>query len=322
MRAGVVVPAVLAVLLVVAIAVAVVEFLRADRTEERPTSRTRHDHESAAVARTARHYGYDGRHVHRRRHPTAAPAPPPAVVIGANCSPEGSTGTTDDGSTAYCSTLQSTGTTIWSLTQGDVPSPTVTVTTDPTEAPLPDRGGVADTRVHAADRADPAGMPRRHPAQQRSAGAAMKFAVFAPVAAGVTADPNWMTAVRAAPRGVRVRVDHRRRAHRDGHRYSSVYPYDASGRVEHHCGLLRCPIPLTCWRFWPAAPNGSGLATGCAGLAQPPSRGACQTGRDASTRCRVGGCGCASASGWLKEEIEACGADSPAAVAGPMSNSR
>jgi serine/threonine-protein kinase len=63
---------------------------------------------------------------------TAAPA---TVVIGANCSPQGSTGTTANGSTAYCSTLQGTSTTIWSLNQGDVPSPTVT--TEATDEPLP-----------------------------------------------------------------------------------------------------------------------------------------------------------------------------------------
>ncbi|KUI45625.1 hypothetical protein AU198_05525 [Mycobacterium sp. GA-1199] len=56
-------------------------------------------------------------------------------MIGANCSPEGATAQTADGSTAYCSTLQSTGATIWSLTEGDVPSPTVT--TEATEPPLP-----------------------------------------------------------------------------------------------------------------------------------------------------------------------------------------
>jgi serine/threonine-protein kinase len=59
----------------------------------------------------------------------------PTVVIGANCSPLGSTGTTAAGATAYCSTLQNTGASIWSLTQGDVASPTVT--TEPTDEPLP-----------------------------------------------------------------------------------------------------------------------------------------------------------------------------------------
>jgi serine/threonine-protein kinase len=60
---------------------------------------------------------------------------PPVAVIGARCSPLGATGTTADGATAYCSTLQTTGASIWSLNQGDVPSPTVT--TEPTEAPAP-----------------------------------------------------------------------------------------------------------------------------------------------------------------------------------------
>ncbi|RFA05343.1 serine/threonine protein kinase, partial [Mycobacterium tuberculosis] len=36
-----------------------------------------------------------------------------------------------------CSTLQGTNTTIWSLTEDTVASPTVTATADPTEAPLP-----------------------------------------------------------------------------------------------------------------------------------------------------------------------------------------
>ena len=66
---------------------------------------------------------------------TTASAAPPTVVIGANCTPEGSTGTTAGGSTAYCSALQPSGTTVWSLQQGDIPSPTVT--TEATDAPLP-----------------------------------------------------------------------------------------------------------------------------------------------------------------------------------------
>lgn len=56
-------------------------------------------------------------------------------MIGADCPPVGSTGTTEDGSTAYCSTLQTAGSSIWSLTEGDIPSPTVT--TEPTDEPLP-----------------------------------------------------------------------------------------------------------------------------------------------------------------------------------------
>ncbi len=60
---------------------------------------------------------------------TSASAAPAAAVIGADCSPVDSTATTANGSTAYCSTLQSTGASIWSLNPGDVPPPTVTVTT-------------------------------------------------------------------------------------------------------------------------------------------------------------------------------------------------
>jgi serine/threonine-protein kinase len=65
---------------------------------------------------------------------STAPAPPVAV-IGAKCAPLGSTATTANGSTAYCSKLQDVRFPIWSLTQGDVTSPTVT--NEPAEAPLP-----------------------------------------------------------------------------------------------------------------------------------------------------------------------------------------
>lgn len=56
-------------------------------------------------------------------------------MIGAACTPAGSTAVTATGATAYCSTLQGSTATIWSSTQGQVPSPTVPV--DPTEAALP-----------------------------------------------------------------------------------------------------------------------------------------------------------------------------------------
>lgn len=137
MRAAIIVPAILAVLLLAAIVVAVFEAGRAD--EDRPAS--------AATTTSP-----------TPTRPTSTPLPPPpeppssptpttpsptatitpapaAAVIGANCSPVGSTSTTADGSTAYCSTLQPTGDSVWSLTEGDVPSPTVT--TEPTEEPLP-----------------------------------------------------------------------------------------------------------------------------------------------------------------------------------------
>ncbi|ORA33499.1 serine/threonine-protein kinase [Mycobacterium aquaticum] len=127
LRPAVLVPAVLAVLLIAAIVVAAVEFRRAD---ERPTAKI-----TTPTTTTVA--------------PSPALPPPPAptdtmtvtttapaaVVVGANCEPKGTTGTTADGTTAYCSTLLSSGATIWSLTPDDIASPTVTV--DPTETQLP-----------------------------------------------------------------------------------------------------------------------------------------------------------------------------------------
>ncbi|MEE6167784.1 MULTISPECIES: serine/threonine-protein kinase [unclassified Mycolicibacterium] len=129
LRPAVLVPAVLAVSLVAAIVVAAVEFRRAD---EPTTAKTTTPTPTAITAPAT----------------TAAPLPPPptetttvttaapaAVVVGANCEPKGATGTTADGTTAYCSTLLSSGATIWSLTPEDIASPTVTV--DPTDTQLP-----------------------------------------------------------------------------------------------------------------------------------------------------------------------------------------
>jgi serine/threonine protein kinase, bacterial len=131
LRASVLVPAILAVLLVAAIAVAVFEFRRADRPEAAPTAK------SPAVITPTFTPAPPPPEPPPSPPPTTSPPPaaPASVVIGANCSPVGSTATTADGSTAYCSTLQTTGASIWSLTQGDIPSPTVTI--EPTDEPLP-----------------------------------------------------------------------------------------------------------------------------------------------------------------------------------------
>ena len=139
MRPAVLVPALLVVLLVAALGFGLFELGRAD--DERPAAAITSS--PAPTSSTA-------------SPPTTSPAPPapssspstvtvtdtstqaPApvtVVIGANCTPEGSTGTTANGSTAYCSTLTGTSATIWSLNPGDVPSPTIT--TEPTDEPLP-----------------------------------------------------------------------------------------------------------------------------------------------------------------------------------------
>jgi serine/threonine protein kinase, bacterial len=141
LRAGVIVPVILGVLLIAAITVAVMEFRRADRpdtaspatspslTTSAPFTPVPPPPEPVQPATTAPPTSAP---------PTSAPptsAAPPTVVIGANCTPVGSTGTTADGSSAYCSTLEPSGTTVWSLQQGNIASPTVT--TEPTDTPLP-----------------------------------------------------------------------------------------------------------------------------------------------------------------------------------------
>jgi serine/threonine-protein kinase len=134
LRAGVIVPAIVAVLLIAAITVAITEFRRADRPETAMAIAKSPTVTSPTVAAPP---------------PPPPPAPPPIsvseassttpappeVVIGANCSPVGSTALTAQEATAYCSTLQPSGTTVWSLQQGDIPSPTVT--TEPTDTPSP-----------------------------------------------------------------------------------------------------------------------------------------------------------------------------------------
>jgi serine/threonine-protein kinase len=129
LRAGVIVPAILAVLLVGAITLAVTEFHRADRPARTTTAKS-----PKTIAPTFMPLPAPPEPVA----PPAATSPAAHVaVIGARCSPVGSTATTANGVSAYCSTLRATGASIWSLIPGDVPSPTgITV---PAEEPLPVR---------------------------------------------------------------------------------------------------------------------------------------------------------------------------------------
>jgi serine/threonine-protein kinase len=132
LRAGVIVPAILAALLTAAITVAVIEFRRADRPKT-PTATV-----TSPAVTSPTFIPPPPPTAQPVQPPTTTSTPPaatPAAVIGAYCSPVGSSATTVDGATAYCSTLQTTGASIWSLTPGDVPSPTVTAA--PTDAPLP-----------------------------------------------------------------------------------------------------------------------------------------------------------------------------------------
>ncbi len=135
----------------------------------------------------------------------------------------------------------------------------------------------------------------------------MKFAVIAPVAAGVTADPEWMSAfarhVEACGFESIVAVEHTVLMTD----YSSVYPYDPSGRVElpAHCPV---PDPLDLLAFLAAQTDRLGLATGV--LVLPNHHPVVLAKRvatvDALSRGRIRLC---VGMGWLKEEIEACGAE-------------
>ncbi|MDT5002192.1 MAG: serine/threonine protein kinase, bacterial [Mycobacterium sp.] len=139
-RPSVIIPAVLAILLVVAIGFAMLELNRADDEKAAPPAGTT----SATSRVTPLPPPQEPPPSPSASLPSASPpsttptttaAAAPVAVIGADCSPLGSTGTTASGATAYCSTLQNTSATIWSLTQGTVASPTVT--TEPTDQPLP-----------------------------------------------------------------------------------------------------------------------------------------------------------------------------------------
>jgi probable F420-dependent oxidoreductase len=135
----------------------------------------------------------------------------------------------------------------------------------------------------------------------------VKFAVVAPVAAGVTADPRWMAAfarhVEACGFESIVAVEHTVLATR----YDSVYPYDPSGRVEL---ASDCPVPdpLDLLSFLAAHTDRLGLATGVLVL---PNHHPVVLAKRAATvdvlssgRLRL----CVGV-GWLREEIEACGTE-------------
>jgi probable F420-dependent oxidoreductase len=135
----------------------------------------------------------------------------------------------------------------------------------------------------------------------------LKFGVVVPVADGVTADPDWMTAfaVHLEDCGFEsiIVVEHTVLASS----YDSVYPYDSSGRV----GLTAdCPIPdpLDMLAFLAAHTSRLGLATGVLVL---PNHHPVVLAKRAATvdvlsggRLRLG-----VGVGWLREEVEACGVE-------------
>ncbi|TFV57364.1 LLM class F420-dependent oxidoreductase [Mycobacterium sp. PS03-16] len=135
----------------------------------------------------------------------------------------------------------------------------------------------------------------------------MKYAVVAPVAAGVTADPVWMAAfarhLEACGFESIVLVEHTVLMTQ----YRSVYPYDPSGRVE-LAADVPVPDPLDLLAFLAAHTERLGLATGV--LVLPNHHPVVLAKRvatvDTLARGRVR---LAVGTGWLAEELHACGAD-------------
>jgi probable F420-dependent oxidoreductase len=135
----------------------------------------------------------------------------------------------------------------------------------------------------------------------------MKFAVVAPVAAGVTADPEWMAAfarhLEVCGFESIVTVEHAVLATR----YDSVYPYDSSGRVEL---AADCPVPdpLDLLAFLTGHTDRLGLATGV--LVLPNHHPVVLAKRAATVDALSGGrLRLCIGVGWLREEIEACGTE-------------
>ncbi|OBJ16897.1 LLM class F420-dependent oxidoreductase [Mycobacterium sp. 1245801.1] len=135
----------------------------------------------------------------------------------------------------------------------------------------------------------------------------MKVSVVAPVADGVTADPDWMVAfarhLEACGFESIVVVEHTVLLTR----YDSVYPYDSSGRV----GLAAdCPIPdpLDLLAFLAGHTSSLGLATGV--LVLPNHHPVVLAKRAATVDALSGGrLHLCAGVGWLSEELAACGVE-------------
>ncbi|QFG24462.1 LLM class F420-dependent oxidoreductase [Actinomadura sp. WMMB 499] len=134
----------------------------------------------------------------------------------------------------------------------------------------------------------------------------MRYAVLAPVAAGVTADPAWIGAYaeHADACGFEsiVAVEHAVVASR----YDSVYPYDASGKME-LADDLDIPDPLDLLAYLAGRTSRIGLATGV--LVLPNHHPVVLAKRLATIDALSGGrLRVTAGMGWMREEIEACGA--------------
>jgi serine/threonine-protein kinase len=146
LRPAIVVPVLLAILLVAAVAFAIGQFAG--------------DRDSGTVAATTKAPSTTTTVATPTPTPVAPPPPPPtsteatdtvtetatptttqppalpAAAIGAPCTPAGATGVTAEGATAYCANLQYTSRYLWSMTPGEIPNPVVT--SSPTVPPPPE----------------------------------------------------------------------------------------------------------------------------------------------------------------------------------------
>lgn len=135
----------------------------------------------------------------------------------------------------------------------------------------------------------------------------MKFAVFAPLATGLSADPHWMTLfaqhLEACGFESIVVAEHTVMFSR----YDSVYPYDESGRVDiaADCAV---PDPLDLLAFLAGRTERLGLATGVLVL---PNHHPVVLAKRAATVHALSGerLRLCIGVGWLKEEVEACGTE-------------
>lgn len=135
----------------------------------------------------------------------------------------------------------------------------------------------------------------------------MKYAVLAPVAAGVTADPSWIGpyAEHADACGFESIVVVEHAVVSSG--YSSVYPYDKSGKME-LADDLDIPDPLDLLAFLAGRTSRIRLATGV--LVLPNHHPVVLAKRIATLDALSGGrVRLTVGMGWMREEIEACGVE-------------
>ncbi|MFB4319158.1 LLM class F420-dependent oxidoreductase [Actinomadura sp. 21ATH] len=135
----------------------------------------------------------------------------------------------------------------------------------------------------------------------------MKYAVLLPVAAGVTADPEWIGAYAQHAEACGYEsvgaVEHAVVA--SG--YSSVYPYDRSGKME-LADDLDIPDPLDLLAYLAGRTRRIGLATGV--LVLPNHHPVVLAKRLATIDALSGGrLRLVVGMGWMREEVEACGGD-------------